>query len=132
MQVKYFNNSHQKHKTQTREVKNITTEELNTALYDKMYNEQQAFKAWLLSQSPDEILSHSYEYAVREDILMELEVNELSAGRAKAMLNSPSPLADTFKSFEKMETMHMDDVWAAIENRADDMRKSIRARAEAR
>lgn len=42
-------------------------EELNTALYEKMFEEQENFRSWLLSQPPEEILNHTYEYTVRED-----------------------------------------------------------------
>jgi len=51
----------------------MTNEELNTALYEKMFAEQETYRAWLLSQPPEEILNHAYEYTVREDILMSLE-----------------------------------------------------------
>ena len=46
----------------------MTNEELNTALYEKMFAEQESYRAWLLSQTPEEILNHTYEYTVREDI----------------------------------------------------------------
>ena len=46
----------------------MTNEELNTALYEKMFAEQQRYREWLLSQPPDEILNHCYEFTVREDI----------------------------------------------------------------
>ena len=39
----------------------MTNEELNTALYEKMFAEQEAYRAWLLSQPPAEILNHAYE-----------------------------------------------------------------------
>ena len=48
----------------------MTNEELNTALYKKMFAEQEKFEDWLLSQSPREILNHAYEYTMREDILL--------------------------------------------------------------
>ena len=44
----------------------MTNEELNTALYEKMFDEQQRYREWLLSQPPDEILNHCYEFTVRE------------------------------------------------------------------
>lgn len=47
----------------------MTNEELNTALYEKMFAEQEKYRAWLLSQPPEEILNHTYEYTMREDIL---------------------------------------------------------------
>ena len=40
----------------------------NTALYEKMSDEQDKFRDWLKSQPPEEILHHTYEYTVREDI----------------------------------------------------------------
>ena len=42
----------------------MTNEELNTALYEKMFAEQQRYREWLLSQPPDEILNHCYEFTV--------------------------------------------------------------------
>ena len=56
----------------------MTNEELNTALYEKMFSEQETYRAWLLTQPPEEILNHTYEYTVREDILMSLEDRETS------------------------------------------------------
>ncbi len=50
----------------------MTNEELNTALYEKMFAEQEKYRAWLLSQPPEEILNHTYEYTMREDILLSL------------------------------------------------------------
>ena len=46
----------------------MTNAELNTALYQKMFVEQETYREWLLSQPSEEILNHTYEYTVREDI----------------------------------------------------------------
>ena len=46
----------------------MTNAELNTALYQKMFAEQETYRDWLLSQPSEEILNHTYEYTVREDI----------------------------------------------------------------
>ena len=78
----------------------MTSEELNTALYKKVFAEQEQYREWLLSQPPNEILNHCYEYTVREDIVLALEEYDLSDKQCKALLNSPSPLADVFKDFE--------------------------------
>ena len=43
----------------------MTNEELNTALYKKVFAEQEKYREWLLSQPPNEILNHCYEYTVR-------------------------------------------------------------------
>lgn len=96
----------------------MTNEQLNTALYEKAFAEQEVYRNWLLTQPPEEILKHTYEYTVREDILLSLEYHDLPDAQAKAFLRSPSPLADVFKDWEKKETGYMDDVWQTVEDRA--------------
>ena len=99
----------------------MNTNDLNTALYEKMAAEQEQYRDWLKSQPPEEILHHAYEYCVREDIVMVMEEAELTDAQAQALLDSPSPLADVYRYFEKLETAHMDVVRDSIENRADDV-----------
>lgn len=108
----------------------MTNEELNTALYEKMFSEQERFRAWLLAQPPEEILNHTYEYTVREDILLSVEENSFTDRQAKAMLSSPAPLSDVFKEWEKKETGYMEDIRQTVEDRANDVikRKSQRER----
>lgn len=106
----------------------MTNEELNTKLYEKLFAEQENFKGWLLTQPPEEILNHAYEYTIREDILISMEYNDLTDEQASALLQSPSPLADIFKDFEKIEGDHMETVRGCIENRAD---KEIEKQREA-
>ena len=43
----------------------------NARLYEKMKAEQDKYRDWLLHQEPPEILNHTYEYTMREDIVME-------------------------------------------------------------
>ena len=81
----------------------MNTNDLNTALYEKMSDEQDKFRDWLKSQPPEEILHHTYEYTVREDIVMAMEQLELTDAQAKALLESPSPLEDVYRYFEKLE-----------------------------
>lgn len=97
----------------------MTNAELNTALYEKLFAEQEAYKEWLLTQPPEEILNHSYEFTVREDILLSLEYHDLTDAQASALLNCDSPLGDIFKDFESRETGYMDTVFKSMENRAD-------------
>lgn len=98
--------------------------DLNTALYEKMAAEQEQYRDWLKSQSPAEVLNHAYEYTVREDIVMEMEQLELTDAQAQALLDSPAPLADVYRYFEKLETGYMDVIRESIENRADDVCKA--------
>ena len=69
----------------------MTNEELNTALYEKMFSEQETYRAWLLAQPPEEILNHTYEYTVREDILMSLEYNSLPKSPCRCVCGMGGP-----------------------------------------
>ena len=97
----------------------MKNEALNTKVYEKAFAEQEKFKEWLLSQPPEEILHHAYEYALREDILLSLEYNDLTDSQAKALLKSEDILSDVFKDFEKKETGYMEDVWETVKSRAN-------------
>lgn len=96
----------------------MTNEELNTQLYQRMFAEQEKYRDWLLTLAPEEILNHTYEYTVREDILMSLEFHDLPNAQANALLKSPSPLADVFKEWESKENEYMEDIWQTVEDRA--------------
>ncbi len=109
----------------------MNNEQLNTALYEKMFEEQETYRGWLLSQPHEEILNHTYEYTVREDILMALENNDISDEQATALLKSPAPLGDVFKDFENRETGYMDIVLDCITARAEDVLRDEREQREA-
>lgn len=87
-----------------------TAQRANQALYEKMRAAQDAYRAWLLEQPPEEILNHAYEYVVREDILLLMEYRDLSYSRAKALLQTPDPLSGIFKDFQKIETGYMETI----------------------
>ena len=93
----------------------------NAQLFQKMSAAQDKYRDWLLEQPPMEILFHAYEYSVREDILMMMENKDLTEAQAKALLKSPSPLEDVYKAWEKQDTGYMGDLWATMENRADEV-----------
>ena len=107
----------------------MDAEKLNQALYDKMAAEQERFKHGLLGMTAEEALNHAYEYAMREDILMSLEVQDLPAPQAAALLESPCPLADIYKDFRDMETGHMDNIRECIEGRAESLMEAQRETA---
>lgn len=96
----------------------MTSEEANNKLYERMKEEQDHYKEWLLSQPPDEILNHAYEYSVREDVLASLEDIALDGRDARALLNSPSPLADIYKDWQKRDPTYMEDLRDTILERA--------------
>ena len=107
------------HTNLKKEVMKMSNEKLNTKLYEMMFAEQEKYREWLLSPPSEEIINHTYEYTIREDILLSVEYNDLSDKQCKALLKSPCPLADIFKDWEKRETDHMADIWDTVECRAN-------------
>ena len=88
----------------------MTNEELNSKLYEKITEEQDEFRAELLSMSPEEILEHAYAYTVREDIVLNLEYHDLSDEQATALLKSEHPLEDIFMRWEDHESSYMEEL----------------------
>ena len=87
----------------------------NARLYEKMKAEQDKYRDWLLHQEPSEILNHTYEYTMRENIVMCMEELELEPEKARALLRSPCPLSDVYKEFRDRETEHKKMVSANAE-----------------
>ena len=107
----------------------MTNEELNTALYQKMFDEQERFKDELRNASPQEIMLNAYELVIREDILLSVEENDLSNAQAKALLKSEHPLSDLFNKWENHESRHMEEILDIIECHADDLIRDAKAKA---
>lgn len=101
----------------------MTTEELNTALYEKMFAEQKRYADWLKTQPPQEILNKAYEYAIREDFLCALENGDLSPQEARAMLKVDEPLAELFKEWDNQEITYMDRIWEVFSDKASQQLK---------
>lgn len=101
-------------------------EALQQSLYDKLSREQDKYRDWLKDQPPEEILHHSYEYTVREDILMSMEELTLSEAETRALLLSPSPMAILYDKFSDLETGYMDTIRDSIEDTARDEAKRLR------
>ena len=100
-------------------------------LYEKMMSEQDKYRDWLLSQPPSEILNHTYEYTMREDIIIAVDEMDISQKQARALLKSPCPLADIFEVFRNRESDHMENIRDTAESMAnrivrEDFKKSQR------
>lgn len=93
----------------------MTKENVNAYVYDKMCKEFNDFEAWLIKQSPEVILHHANEYAVKQDICMFMEENNIPVSLAKALHNSPCPLDDAYKEYSKRDTYRMYDVEQSVE-----------------
>ena len=102
-----------------KEVFAMSETDYNARLYEKMKAEQDKYRDWLARQEPSEILNHTYEYTMREDIVMCMEELELEPEKARALLRSPCPLSDVYKEFRDRETEHMDTIRDSIETEAD-------------
>lgn len=97
----------------------MSTAELNEKLYELMSAEQEQYKEWLINQSPEEVLHHTYEYTVREDILIALSEIELPENLARALLESPSPLQEVYELFSDKETDYMQTLRDSITETAE-------------
>ena len=97
----------------------MTEEELNTALYQKAFDEQERFRSALLNLPSDRLLEKAYEYIIREDILLSLEYDNLSAERCEALLSQVDAMNALFDAYENGEGHHMEDIRNSMEFCAD-------------
>ena len=106
----------------------MTTEHLNTALYNKMYAEQEQFKSMLRNSSPEVVMQHSYELVMRKDILLSIEENDLTPQQCKALLKQKKPLSELYLAWENGESNHMQEILSCIESKADELHRIIKTR----
>ena len=99
----------------------MNREEMNRELLTRMAGEQKIYRDWLLKMTPEQILEHTYEYSVREDILILMDSMELKRSQIAALLESPCPLADAFKEFRNRDTGYMDVLRECLEDRANEV-----------
>ena len=84
-------------------------------LYNKIRQQFETYKNWLLQQSPEEILNHTYEYTIKQDILCIFENGEnFSEENAKTLLELPDPLEEIFEEFKKLEYGYMETLEETI------------------
>jgi hypothetical protein len=88
----------------------MSNQELNTLLYRKLETEQKHYKRWLMEQPPEVILANAYKYAMREDVLLCFEDNDLPDNLARALLRSAEPLDKIFAAWESSGSGHMDSM----------------------
>ena len=94
-------------------------------LTEKMTAEFNTYRDWLLTQQPEEILNHAYEYSTKQGIVMNVADAGLSPAELETLLRLPSPLNEVFEDIRNMdddgysmflgETMHniADDIMAS-------------------
>ena len=97
----------------------MTHEEMKSRLYEKMQTEFEAYREQLLSASPQEILNHAYDYAIRDDIMETLEVIELTDAQMENLLKTDCPLADIVCAYKSKDTAYLDAILDSISDAAD-------------
>ena len=88
-------------------------------LYEKLCQEQAAFRDELLALPPEQILYKAWEYLVREDILLTMEYNELDDEQAKALLELPDAMSDLCDTVKGKDSRQQETIWREIEERAN-------------
>lgn len=101
----------------------MDSEELNQALYEKLSSELEAYRASLLTMPPEEILENASGYALREDILLCMECNDLSDEEAQALLNAEHPLELIYQAFDGQNPGYMDAIQNCVEQEAQKARE---------
>ena len=99
----------------------MTNEHLNTQLYWKLHREHEVFKNWLMTHPPGVIIENAYKYAMREDVLLCFEDNDLPDDLARALLRSAEPLDKIFAAWESSGSGHMDSMWEKAQEYATEM-----------
>lgn len=92
---------------------------LDEQLYEKVRQEQAAFRDELLTRRSEGILDKAWEYLVREDILVAMENNELDDTQAQALLELPDTMSDLCDVVKETYTRDQDTIWQEIEERAN-------------
>ena len=104
-----------------------TKDELETQLHEKMSQENEVFLAEMKTQSPDEIISHAYEIACRDNLLFLFEDETGLSERQLAVLNEfEDPLSQLYTDWLSRDTDEMDAFRDSIACCADDiLRKRV-------
>lgn len=104
-----------------------TKDELETRLYERMSQENKAFLTEMKAKSPDEIISHAYEIACRDNLLMLFEDETSLSEQQLAVLNEfERPLSQLYTDWLSRDTDEMDAFRDSIACCADDiLRKRV-------
>lgn len=84
-------------------------------LYNKIKQQFESYRSWLLQQTPEEILNHTYEYTVKQDIISIIENREaFSEEDAEILLKLEDPLEIIYEEFKKLECGYMETLEETI------------------
>lgn len=105
----------------------MTKEQLENKLYERMSAENETFLTDLKAKPVDEIISHAYEIACRDNLLMLFEDETSLSERQLAVLNEfEHPLSQLYTDWLSRDTDEMDAFRDSIASCADDiLRKRV-------
>lgn len=97
----------------------MAEERLKNDLYEKAVAEQIKYRNWLYEQPTRKALDHAAEYTTRENIMVALEFAELEDAQLRALLASPTPLADIYEHYKQTQHGRLDELMPYIAGRAN-------------
>ncbi|MBO4898624.1 MAG: DUF3848 domain-containing protein [Clostridia bacterium] len=97
----------------------MSTENLRGLLYEKAIKEQSDFIEYLKTLPPEQIISHAYEKALRDDILMTFECDYLTDEQIMELVKLDKPLAACYKEWLNADCSYMDMLRETIERYAN-------------
>ena len=106
----------------------MTSEQLHTALYEKLSAELKAYQEQLMAMPPSEILKHTFEHTVKEDIVCVMEDTEFDDSYVRALLRLRNPLNALYEEYRTRDTQHMDILRDCFEAEAKTVIKRARDR----
>ncbi len=109
----------------------MTLEEWNTKLYEKLYAEHQEFVKDLQVHDSFYCIELAYELVSREDLLMHVEMNNLTPEQCKALLREKKPMDKLFEAWEKHEGRHMEEIGECVESVANKLIRQHKRSREA-
>ncbi|MFR8161141.1 MAG: DUF3848 domain-containing protein, partial [Faecalibacterium prausnitzii] len=105
----------------------MTKDQLENTFYERMSAENEAFLADLRVKPADEIISHAYEIACRDNLLMLFEdETNLSERQLEVLMEFDHPLEALFDDWINRDSDEMDRFRDSVEACADDiLRKRV-------
>ena len=87
-------------------------------LFLKVKEEFEEYKEKLFSMSPEEVYEHSYETAIKENMLIIFELDSMIEEHAKALLKMKCPLEYCYSEWLENDISSMDDLRDTIKDSA--------------
>ena len=91
----------------------------NRLLYEKSVSEYTDFITELKSMTSDEIIEHSYEKVIKEDLVTLLENNDIDQDKAKSLYLKKHPLDYIYQEWLDKDCSHMEMLEDTINDSAE-------------